>query len=88
MAGTIDNAMLLLSMLARSLPVVVGKVYEHHIDKVLHVGLHQILAGNVVTCLEPLLICQCRFKFWGGLRSNCNCKKGTEARLNTKTLKL
>ena len=26
------------------------------------VGLHQILAGNVITCLEPLL--NCRFKFW------------------------
>ena len=28
-------------------------------------GLHQILAGNVITCLEPLLDlnCQCRFKF-------------------------
>ena len=29
------------------------------------VGLHQILAGNVITCLEPLQNCQCRFKFWG-----------------------
>ena len=29
------------------------------------VGLHQILAGNVTTCLEPLLNCQCCFKFWG-----------------------
>ena len=29
------------------------------------VGLHQILAGNVITCLEPLLNCQCHFKFWG-----------------------
>ena len=29
------------------------------------VGLHQILAGNVITCLEPLLNCQCYFKFWG-----------------------
>ena len=28
------------------------------------VGLHQILAGNVITCLEPLLNCQRRFKFW------------------------
>ena len=37
------------------------------------VGLHQILAGNVITCLEPLLNCQCRFKFWGcsySLRKN------------------
>ena len=25
------------------------------------VGLHQILAGNVITCLEPQLNCQCRF---------------------------
>ena len=31
------------------------------------VGLHQILAGNVITCLEPLLNCQCHFKFWGSL---------------------
>ena len=23
------------------------------------VGLYQILAGNVITCLEPLLNCQC-----------------------------
>ena len=23
------------------------------------VGLHQILAGNDITCLEPLLNCQC-----------------------------
>ena len=29
------------------------------------VGLHQILAGNDITCLEPLLNRQCRFKFWG-----------------------
>ena len=29
------------------------------------VGLHQILAGNVITWLEPLLNCQCSFKFWG-----------------------
>ena len=29
------------------------------------VGLHQILAGSVITCLEPLLNSQCRFKFWG-----------------------
>ena len=28
------------------------------------VGL-QILAGNVITFLEPLLNCQCHFKFWG-----------------------
>ena len=27
------------------------------------VGLHQIVAGHVITCLEPLLNCQCRFKF-------------------------
>ena len=27
------------------------------------VGLHQILAGNVITFLEPLLNCQCHFKF-------------------------
>ena len=26
----------------------------------LHVGLHEILAGNVITCLEPQVICQCR----------------------------
>ena len=25
------------------------------------VGLHQILAGNVITFLEPLLNCQCPF---------------------------
>ena len=25
----------------------------------------QILAGNIITCLEPLLKCQCRFKFLG-----------------------
>ena len=29
------------------------------------VGLHQILAGNVITFLEALLNCQCHFKFWG-----------------------
>ena len=29
------------------------------------VGLQQILAGSVITCLEPLLNCQCYFKFWG-----------------------
>ena len=29
------------------------------------VGLHQILTGNVITFLEPLLNCQSRFKFWG-----------------------
>ena len=29
------------------------------------VGLHQTLAGNVITCLEPLLNFQCHFKFWG-----------------------
>ena len=29
------------------------------------VGLQQTLAGNVITCLEPLLNCQCCFKFWG-----------------------
>ena len=28
------------------------------------VGLHQILAVNVITCLEPLLNCQCRLKYW------------------------
>ena len=28
------------------------------------VGLHQTLAGNVITCLEPLLHCECCFKFW------------------------
>ena len=27
------------------------------------VGLQQILASNVITCLEPLLNCQCHFKF-------------------------
>ena len=27
-------------------------------------ALRQILAGNIITCLEPLLICQCNFKFW------------------------
>ena len=27
------------------------------------VGLYQILVGNVITCLEPLLNCQCHFKF-------------------------
>ena len=26
------------------------------------VGLHQILAGNVITSLEALLNCQCHFK--------------------------
>ena len=43
------------------------------------VGLHQTLAGNVITFLEPLLNCQCRFKFWGcsytRLRSEINIKK-------------
>ena len=29
------------------------------------VGLHQILPGNVITCLEPQLNFQCRLKFWG-----------------------
>ena len=24
-------------------------------------GLHQIVAGNIITCLEPLLNCQCSF---------------------------
>ena len=37
------------------------------------VGLHQILASNVITCLEPLLNCQCRFKVWvcGYTRKKC-----------------
>ena len=29
------------------------------------VGLHQILAVNVITFLDLLLNCQYRFKFWG-----------------------
>ena len=36
------------------------------------VGLHQILTGNVITCLELLPNCQCRFKFI--LRSNTEIK--------------
>ena len=48
------------------------------------VGLHQILDDNVITFLEPLMNCQCGFKFWGSilvalernillrLRSHCN----------------
>ena len=40
------------------------------------VGLHQILAGNVITYLEPLLNCQCCFKFiLLRLRSKINIKK-------------
>ena len=29
------------------------------------VSFHQIVASNVITRLEPLLNCPCRFKFWG-----------------------
>ena len=44
------------------------------------VGLYQILAGNVITCLEPLLNCQCHnFQVLKDqVRSNCteiNIKK-------------
>ena len=40
-----------------------GKQFCTKVQRV--VDLHQILAGSVVTFLEPLLNCQCRFKFWG-----------------------
>ena len=39
------------------------------------VGLHHILAGNVITCLEPLLNCQCSFKFRKKYSSEINIKK-------------
>ena len=48
------------------------------------VGLHQILAGNVIRCLEPLLNdCQCCLFFLGlGLTiTEINIKKSTETRL-------
>ena len=48
-------------------------------------GLHEILAANVITCLEPLLNCQCHFKFiLLRLRSKINVKKVQKQDLNLK----
>ena len=53
--------------LARFLPVVVGKICEHHTGKALDsaanlpkfgTDLRRGLAGNVITCLETLINCQ------------------------------
>ena len=39
-------------------------------------GLHQILAGNLITYLEPLLNCQCRFNFWGCRNLGAHAQRG------------